>query len=401
MNRVKIVALLAWALGCAPAAAQFGIYNVVYSFCAQASCADGAVPYAPLAVDASGTFYGTTTEGGAANAGIVFALKPDRSGNLHQSTLHDFCTGDCADGGRPYAGLILDTAGNLYGTTSKRGAAFRLNPQTQQFDVLHKIGPSFAPLSFAGTQFDGHSVLYGTVARGGEHDKGAVFELLPQDDGTWRKKLVYSFCAKRKCHDGSRPFGGVVVAERNRLVGVTERGGDQGAGVVYKIAHGQEEAAISFCSFCEFGGSPHYVTPVLSHKHVDETFFITTGHSISGGTLLEYHTVDSTLTFDGEFDRGSTPLAGGVEDPTNGNIVGTTSLGGSTDIDPDGGGTIFTFFVISHGLNDLHRFCQEANCADGDRPAATLVYDPTTDFFYGTTTKGGAHGAGVVYQFRF
>lgn len=403
MNRIKIAAFLAAALAVAPTAA-WPSYKVLYSFCAADACADGSVPYAPLAIGASGTLYGTTTTGGAAGAGVVFALKPHRNGNWTQSVLHSFCTADCADGQNPYAGLILDTAGKLYGTTSKHGVAFRLDPATKQFDVLERLGASYAPLSFSGTGFDGHSPLYGTIARGGDYGKGAVFVLRPRTDGTWHRKFAWSFCAGGdKCSDGANPLGGVAISARGHLVGVTEHGGSSGAadgGVIYQIVNGQQKALFPLCpvNFCTTGGYPQYVMPVIKHANADETYVVTTsapGH----GTFLEYHTADNSVVYDGAFFQGANPLAGGVEDPASGNILGTTSRGGNTAIDPNGGGTIFTYFKISRGLNDIYFFCQQANCTDGERPAAALLLDPSTGVYYGTTTKGGAHGKGVVFQF--
>jgi uncharacterized repeat protein (TIGR03803 family) len=77
--------------------------------------ADGAVPSAGLVFDAAGNLYGTTTQGGAFGGGVVFKLAPNPDGTWTESVLYSFTAG--ADGGAPMAGLIFDTAGNLYGTT--------------------------------------------------------------------------------------------------------------------------------------------------------------------------------------------------------------------------------------------------------------------------------------------
>lgn len=90
-----------------------GSYKVLYSF---KGASDGAKPYAGLAQDAAGNLYGTTYQGGTANAGVVYKLTP--SGQ--ETVLYSFTGG--ADGGNPYAGVIVDSAGNLYGTAYGGGA---------------------------------------------------------------------------------------------------------------------------------------------------------------------------------------------------------------------------------------------------------------------------------------
>ena len=397
MNRIMIVALVASALASAPAAAgSFSNYTVIHSFCAEADCADGAVPYSALAIDGSGTIYGTTKTGGAANAGAVFMLKPDKKRqNWTYSVLHSFCTGDCADGKHPYGGLILDTSGNIYGTTSTHGVAFRLNPNTQQFDILHGVGDSYAPLTFKGSTFDGHSTLYGTVASGGAYRRGAVFALRPRDDGTWRRDLLWSFCASGKhCTDGARPYGGVAVSEHG-LIGIATKGGpDKGhGGVIYQLANREMAKVDPLCTqFCFSGDAPKFVTPMRDPLTSPEAFFIPERE-----VLIEYDSFGMTNW--GTFDPGHNALAGAVEGPDGSYVFGTTSKGGNTGIDPEGGGIVWAFGRITHGLGDIHRFCQEAGCVDGARPAATLVHDPSSfSRFYGTTTEGGEHSKGVLFE---
>jgi uncharacterized repeat protein (TIGR03803 family) len=109
--------------------------QVLYSFCQQSSCSDGATPHAGLITDSAGNLYGTTYFGGnASNAGTVFQLTPNGSGGWTETVLYAFCpAGQCADGANPSAGLIMDGAGNLYGTASKagnkgKGVVFELTP---------------------------------------------------------------------------------------------------------------------------------------------------------------------------------------------------------------------------------------------------------------------------------
>src|ERR1700722_14876708 len=105
--------------------------KVLYSFCSQANCADGQYPSAGLVLGKRGKLYGTTSIGGAAVSGAVFAIT--RSGN--EQVLYSFCTGGfpCANGYGPVAALAVDAHGSLYGTTVDGGAynfgtVFRVTP---------------------------------------------------------------------------------------------------------------------------------------------------------------------------------------------------------------------------------------------------------------------------------
>lgn len=110
-----------------------GTETVLYSFCAQVNCTDGANPQTNLIKDGAGNFYGTTTYGGpncyGFGCGTAFKLAPDGT----ETVLHAFCSGrDCDDGATPNAGLTMDSAGHLYGTTtvggnfSNEGTVFKL-----------------------------------------------------------------------------------------------------------------------------------------------------------------------------------------------------------------------------------------------------------------------------------
>ena len=103
---------------------------MLYNFCSQSGCTDGGYPYAELVLDAKGNLYGTTSQGGKSNDGIVFKVTP--SGE--ETVLHNFCSeGGCRDGADPTAGLVFDAKGNLYGTTyvggaHNQGTVFKLKP---------------------------------------------------------------------------------------------------------------------------------------------------------------------------------------------------------------------------------------------------------------------------------
>ena len=119
-----------------------GQETVLYSFCEKDNCADGAVPfYSGLITDASGNLYGTTKVGGRNGVGTVFELTPAG----RETVLYNFCSqGGCADGATPTAGLITDASGKLYGTTQSGGydgggTVFELTPNAAKTKWTEKV----------------------------------------------------------------------------------------------------------------------------------------------------------------------------------------------------------------------------------------------------------------------
>jgi uncharacterized repeat protein (TIGR03803 family) len=178
-----------------------GAETILYSFCAQresgASCTDGAEPWGGLSIDAAGNLYGTTAYGGANGSGTVFELIPNvGTTGWTERVLYSFCKqSNCADGANPVAGLFLDTkSGNLYGTTKNGGNSFgtlfELSPPnattpTWTQTVLYTFCPHAAPCTDganpeAGLIMDPKSgYFYGTTYNGGAYDGGTAFELRP------------------------------------------------------------------------------------------------------------------------------------------------------------------------------------------------------------------------------
>ena len=147
--------------------------------------ADGGNPIAGLLRDSTGDLYGTTYAGGAGTGygyGVVYKL--DTAGQ--ESVLYSF-TG-AADGGRPVAGVVRDPNGNLYGTTSGGGSSncpnfgcgvvYRLNSTGQQ-TVLYSFSGLDGGVPYAGVILDSAGSLYGTTADGGKGNVGVVFRLDP------------------------------------------------------------------------------------------------------------------------------------------------------------------------------------------------------------------------------
>jgi uncharacterized repeat protein (TIGR03803 family) len=200
---VIIAVMLAWT----PGACAQSKYKTLHKF---TSGAGGADPAASLIFDAAGNLYGTTVYGGLTNCdlgcGTVFKLSPGSSG-WTKTVLYRF-RGRNGDGAIPYAGLTFDGAGNLYGTTvgggtaNDAGTVFKLTPNSNGSwteSVLHRFcsvancADGWFP--YAGLIFDAAGSLYGTTAQGGANNRGTVFKLTPKVHGGWSERVLYSFCS--------------------------------------------------------------------------------------------------------------------------------------------------------------------------------------------------------------
>jgi uncharacterized repeat protein (TIGR03803 family) len=205
-----------------------GAETVLYSFCSEANCADGQWPYGGLARDPKGNLYGTTSIGGADNFGTVFKVAP--SGE--ETVLHSFTRG--VDGGYPWAGLIRDSKGNLYGTTQQggtndTGTVYEITPSGTE-TVIYSFGlipDGNYPLAPLLLDKDGN--LYGATVVGGTYNSGTVFEVSPSGQET----MLWSF---NGASDGQYPYEtGLVRDAKGNLYGTTEAGGEYGYGVVFKV----------------------------------------------------------------------------------------------------------------------------------------------------------------------
>jgi uncharacterized repeat protein (TIGR03803 family) len=241
---------------------------------------DGKSPLASLIFDQAGNLYGTTFVGGwpAKNDGTVFKLTPSQDGSWTESVLYRFCSRrDCRDGARPYAGLIFDQAGNLYGTTAfggdidDHGVVFKLTPNpdgTWTERVLHRFcslrncADGYTP--YGGLIFDQTGNLYGTTGGGGAHNGGTVFKLAENHDGSWSQSVLFSFCSLTNCADGGGPEASLIFDQVGNLYGTTNGGGPRNGGTVFKLTPNQdgswtEKVLHDFCTFpChDDGQSPH------------------------------------------------------------------------------------------------------------------------------------------------
>ena len=201
----------------------------------------GAYPAASLILDASGNLYGTTYEGGAFGVGTVFELTPKTGGGWKEKVLHDF-NNNGKDGSYPEAGLIFDDTGNLYGTTYgggayNVGALFGLTPKASggwAEKILHNFNDSGKDGAYpvAGLIVDTSGNLYGTTY-GGAFGLGTAFELTPNAGGGWKEKILHSFNDNGK--GGNHPQASLVFDAAGNLYSTTYDGGAYGDGTVFEI----------------------------------------------------------------------------------------------------------------------------------------------------------------------
>lgn len=196
----------------------------------------GAVPLAGLIADASGNLYGTTSAGGATDDGTVFQLA---AGTNVLTTLASF---NGANGNYPSSTLIADAAGNLYGTTQIGGAnnfgtIFKVAAGTNTLTTLHSFDGTHGSYPYAGVIADADGNLYGTTLAGGANNYGTVFQLAA---GTNTLTTLHTFDGA----NGFYPRSGLVADDDGNLYGTTRDGGAYGAGTVYKLTRVPEPSTV-------------------------------------------------------------------------------------------------------------------------------------------------------------
>lgn len=217
--------------------------KVLYSF--NDTGAGGFWANSRLVFGAAGNLYGTTFFGGDFQVGTVFELSPGAGGVWTEQTVHSFDPKN-EDGTYPHASLIVDAAGNLYGTAaggghSGNGMVYELSPTgtgTWTEKVLHSFSGSDGASPYSNLIFDAAGNLYGTTAYGGTSSActggcGTVFELIPTKSGNWMEKAL-SFANT----NGANPYGGLISDASGNLYGVTSQGGTGNFGVVFKLTPG-------------------------------------------------------------------------------------------------------------------------------------------------------------------
>jgi len=227
--------------GCGTVYKQHGnTYSILYNF----DNTHGCWPLASLILDAQGNLYGTTSGGGDHRVGTVFKVSPDGTPTL----LYSF-TGSNGDGYGPASSLVRDAQGNLYGTTvnggSGYGTVFKVTPggaETVLYTFKGGLGGPDGVNPVGGLVMDSQGNLFGTTEFGGAHPEncggtlgcGTIFKIAPNGTET----VLYRFTGKT---DGAFPVANLLLDAQGNLYGTTEFGGDSscngggGCGVVFRL----------------------------------------------------------------------------------------------------------------------------------------------------------------------
>jgi len=217
--------------------------KVLHRFCSWSNCRDGDGPFAGLILDASGNLYGTTEDGGGkcGSCGVVFELTPTTGGRWEERVLHAF-DDNGKDGVTPGGGaLTMDGSGNLYGTTETGGCCggtvYKLTPNPDgrwKETILHNFKPGTGgSFPVAGVVMDKAGNLYGTTVDGGSAscDCGVVYKLSPGAKGKWTYSVLHRF----NNIDGAVPAGNLTLDDKGNLYGGTVLGGTTADGVIFEL----------------------------------------------------------------------------------------------------------------------------------------------------------------------
>jgi uncharacterized repeat protein (TIGR03803 family) len=346
-----------------------GHFSTLYDFCAQ-SCPGGNAPQAGLIADISGNLYGATPRGGNEGGGSIFMLSPDpKRARWKMRMLHGFCRGTpCVDGTEPASRLTY------------RGAD-------------------------TGLPYDGISPLYGTTALGGWNDAGIVFELTPANGG-WKERVIYTFCSLSQCADGGAPLG-LSMDGFGHLYVATHGGGAHNGGTVLTLSRAKKnkewnaEVLYSFCAraSCSDGSGPD--TDLL--RDAEGNLYGGTsfgGNASNAGVIFRLSYDGATWhqtvlhAFCSQRDcRDGAGAAGSLVMDAAGVLYG---IAGDGDKHNRTGGALWRLDGADYTL--LHSFCRHDDlCLKGQEPVAGLSIDASGRLF-GETYSGGARNDGVVFE---
>jgi len=334
--------------------------TVLYTFLNNVT--DAAVPEGGLVMDGAGNLYGTSSLGGGiGDGGTVFELSPPATpgGKWTEQILYSFAEG-MGTGKNPAGTLVFDTKGNLYGTAAG-SVVFQLTPpatpgnQWTENDVWTFGGQPDGSVPVGGLVFDGNGNLYGVTEDGGVYNSGAVFELSPGANNTWTEQVIFSFNIQDA--SGARPQAGVILDSNGNLYGTTEEGG------------GTDGTAL--------GVAYELSPPTTAGGTWTETVLHTFGESLQDGN----QPVDS-LVFDGKGNLYGTAQAGYDSISP---FIAYSGIAFELTPPTTGGGT-WTEVI-------LHPFAE--NATDGGGPESNLVFDGQGNL-YGTTIFGGPNTGSVT-----
>jgi uncharacterized repeat protein (TIGR03803 family) len=350
----------------------------------------GAAPYGGLVEDSSGNLYGTAYEGGPLGYGSVFEV-PKGTG-----TAMALATFNGANGATPQGNLILDSNGNLFGTTvsgggSNSGTVFEVAKGSNTINTLVSFTGINGQAPNCGLLEDSNGNLFGTTfgttppAASGPSN-GTVFEVLSGSN------TLITLATFGGTGVGTNPEGGLVADSNGNLFGTTVYGGS-GYGTIFEIPSGSGTIQ-TLASFSGSNGAYPLATLLLDSKG---NLFGTTvsGGAFSLGTVFELKQGSSLITDLASFNggNGAQPFSGLIETST-GMLIGTTGFGGINFAGPQTGfGVLYQVPSTGGTLTDLGLF----SGGNGAQPAGTVLQDTATGNIIGPAFNGGVAGFGAIF----
>ncbi len=394
---------------------QAQTYTVIHNF---SGGADGANPYAGITIDRAGNLESTASEGGL-GYGTVFRLKHSQAGYSF-GILYSFTGG--SDGAYPYNGVVIGSDGSLYGTTFLHGGSgcggngcgtvFNLRPpaafckavlcpwmETGLYDFAGGSDGS-GPTQGTNLIFDQMGNMYGTTASGGAYGQGTVYKLT-RSGGGWAESVVHEFGA---AGDGAQPLHNVIFDTSGNLYGTTSYGGASNNGAVYQLVPSgsgwTENILLSFSTNGSAGGIPYAGLMIDPSGNLYGA--TSTGGSGGVGTVFELLPSGDSWTLKvlhsfsvGHGDGYNCGPYGNFAMDAAGNLYGTTYSDGAY-----GYGSVFKLTPASGQwtYTSVYDFCSGGwPCSDGELPSGDLTVDANGNF-YGTASRGGSDGYGVVWR---
>jgi hypothetical protein len=408
---VCLLAVVAATLLAGQAYAQF---NVLYTFDGTTNIAPSAAPI----VDAAGNLYGASNYGGpgaclvngfAIGCGVVFELSPS-AGGYTLKVLHTFRG---PDGSYPDS-LVMDAAGNLYGTSRQGGGSknckggcgtvFKLTRGSSggwTFSTLYTfIGTSVDGWLPASIVLDGKGNLFGVTFQGGARNIGTAFELSPLSTGGWGETVINSFSGDHGCLPNSL----LTIDAAGNLYGTTFQCGSGFEGVAYKLSHsssGWKETVLqSFGQSIGIGNNGSFPRSGVFVDHAGNVYGTTEEGGPAAGMVFQLTPVsngpwkESVLASFATFTDGQYPRSNIIQDKS-GNLWGTAEQSGDASCGNDniGCGTVFELTPGSGGqwnYNVIHTF---TGGIDGSSPG-NLFTDPAGRIYGTSSSNSGA----VLFQ---
>jgi uncharacterized repeat protein (TIGR03803 family) len=391
------------ALGAPVPRAHAASINVIYSF---QGGQDGEYTDTDLVRDAAGNLYGTSVQGGTHGGGTVWQLHPNADGSWTHAVLYSFTGG--TDGGEPYKGVTLDSAGNLYGTAVTGGGgaceggcgvAYKLtnNSGTWTQRVIHQFaGTDDGQGPGARLTVDDVGNVYGMAPIGGAFGAGTIYELVPAHHGAYKFKVLHAFTGG---DDGAGGSAGALVLHDGTLYGAATSGGAHGEGTIYRLIQ-NTKGKWKFKVLYAFqdqpdGGFPYGGLTFDALGNIYGTTYYAGADDL--GAVYELSPMRGgykervLYSFQGGND-GASPISN-VNFDSAGNLYGTTSDGGA-----GGAGVLYKLAPGAH-----HSWTESVVHSFAGPPDGAFAYNGMVDggsgTFFGTTVHGGADDEGAIYQF--